>query len=128
MLNRGALVRGPGKHLHRELLEIVVPGVDAFGAEGGQSLQARSPADGGDVLVEYGVERWSIERRLKDLVGIVEERVDGILQRQARNDLRPPVAVVAGIAGDDLAAAEILLVDRSEERRVGKECGAWWSA
>src|SRR5687768_17684798 len=67
------------------------------------------------------LEAQLLELLLRGVGGLPAQRRDGLLAGSGRDHERHGRALV------DLRAGRRVLAERSEERRVGKECRSWWS-
>ena len=107
----GALVRSLRRHLHgASAAEPAVARALACSDEGGDSRHVLGAAECLHVLVEHLVDRGAAPRRHQDIVGVERRLTVDHVERRCRG--RSVAAAVTGPAGDHLAAAEVVPVDR----------------
>src|SRR5262245_58911764 len=70
---------------------------------------------------------WALDEIMRREISAIEDSGELILLRETRARLQRPSYALASALAKSLRVAAWLLAPRSEERRVGKGCGAGWA-
>src|SRR5262245_56563613 len=110
MNDRRTLSWRPRKELERARIRIVEPFVRAFANKTREPRETIRSSDCLNVSVEYLL-CGRLASRLFDRLARLVGRWTSVQQRETRHHVRPPAAAMTGVAGHDLTAAEVALID-----------------